>query len=606
MPGIAGVIGPGKPEHRKAQLRRMLEAMRHEPFYSVGTWEDEELGFYFGGVNHRGSFADGLPFWNERKDIGLVFSGEEFTEPGEVRRLQAAGHALAPGDAGYLVHLYEDLGEPFLKTLNGRFSGVLVDRRERRAILFNDRYGLNRICFAETRDGFFFSSEAKSLLAVLPELRRLDYRGLSEIFSCGAVLQNRTIFAGLALMPGGSAWTFSPGREVRKAAYFGRQEWERREVLSVPEYHRALRETWIRVLPRYLGGREPVAVSLTGGKDSRMLMAWAPTAPGTLPCYTFGGTYRDCRDVKLARAVAKICGQPHRVIPVDSRFFTEFLGLAERTVYLSDGTMDVSGSVELYVNRMARQIAPIRLTGNYGQEILRGYVAFRPSPGPQGVLRREFAAQVEEAAATYRDELGTDRLSFVAFKQVPWHHFARLSVELSQLTLRSPFLDNEIVALSYRVPPELAEDAGAQERLIAEGNPALGRLPYDRGPGSADGSPAARARRLFQEFTFRAEYAYDYGMPQWLAAVDHGLRPLHLERLFLGRHKFYHFRIWYQRELAGQICQILLDPRALQRPYVEGPEVERIVRAHVKGTHNYASEIHVLLTAELLQRQLID
>ena len=48
-------------------------------------------------------------------------------------------------------------------------------------------------------------------------------------------------------------------------------------------------------------------MSLTGGLDSRMILAWAQAAPGSLPCYTFGGPYRDCADVRIARQLATIC-----------------------------------------------------------------------------------------------------------------------------------------------------------------------------------------------------------------------------------------------------------------------------------------------------------
>ena len=37
---------------------------------------------------------------------------------------------------------------------------------------------------------------------------------------------------------------------------------------------------------------------------------------------------------------------------------------------------------------------------------------------------------------------------------------------------------------------------------------------------------------------FKAEYAYDMGMPQGLARIDHPLSALRLERLFLGRTRF--------------------------------------------------------------------
>ena len=36
-----------------------------------------------------------------------------------------------------------------------------------------------------------------------------------------------------------------------------------------------------------------------------------------------------------------------------------------------DGCIDVSRSPDLYVNERAREIAPVRMTGNYGDEVLR-------------------------------------------------------------------------------------------------------------------------------------------------------------------------------------------------------------------------------------------
>ena len=95
-------------------------------------------------------------------------------------------------------------------------------------------------------------------------------------------------------------------------------------------------------------------------------------------------------------------------------------------------------------------------------------------------------------------------------------------------------------------------------------------------------------------------------MPQWLARLDHALAPLHLERLFLGRHKFYHFRVWYRDALAGYVREMLLDPRTLSRPYLDRRAVEAIVRGHLKGGRNYTTEIHKLLSLELFHRLFID
>ncbi len=143
-------------------------------------------------------------------------------------------------------------------------------------------------------------------------------------------------------------------------------------------------------------------------------------------------------------------------------------------------------------------------------------------------------------------------------------------------------------------------------RLIADGNPALARIPTDRGIGGGRGRIAERMHHGWQEFTFKAEYAYDYGMPQWLARVDHALSPLRLQRLVLGRHKALHYRTWYCQELAEFVRDVLLDRKGLERPYVDRRTLERIVADHTGGRRNYTWEIHKLLTLELVHRNLID
>jgi asparagine synthase (glutamine-hydrolysing) len=604
MPGITGIISP-RPIEEKI-IDQMIAPMVHESFYGSGKYINKKLGLYTGWVCHNGSFADCMPVFNEQKDIVLIFSGENFPDQELAGSLKREGHAFNPYDASSLVHLYEEKGEDFLKDLNGWFSGVLLDLRKDSIVLFNDRYGLGRIYYHENADGFYFSSEAKSLLKILPELRQLDLTSLAETFSCGCVLQNRTLFSNISLLPGGSKWIFTGMHNIKKDSYFNREIWENQPLLSGVEYYEKLKDTFTRILPRYFRGKRRVAMSLTGGIDGRMIMAWANCRPGELPCYTFGGTYRDCADVRIARRVAKKCGQTHNTIVIGNEFISEFPRLAEKTVFVSDGAMDVSGSVELFANRIASGIAPVRLTGNYGSEILRGNVAFKPSAIDEKLLEPAFLELVRNASTTYQSERQCHKVSFIAFKQVPWHHYARLAVEQSQITLRSPYLDNDLVALMYRAPPDLVLSKELSLRLIADGNMELANIPTDRGILYQPIPAITKFQHMYAEFTAKAEYAYDYGMPQWLAGIDHMLAPLHLEKLFLGRHKFYHFRVWYRDRLSQYLKDILLDSRALTRPYLDGKRLEKILLSHIQGKKNYTVEIHKVLTAELIQRQLIE
>jgi asparagine synthase (glutamine-hydrolysing) len=605
MPGIVGLITRLPLESAEPQLLRMVEAIHHESFYRTGTWVDKSVGAYVGWTARKNSFSDEMPLCNERGDVSLVFSGEEYPEPGTACCLKKRGHSLDAEGSSYLVHLYEE-DPTFPVGLNGIFHGLLTDRMRGTAMLFNDRYGMHRIYYHESKEAFYFAAETKAILAVRPELRTADLRSFGEFVACGCVLENRTLFERIHVLPPASAWVFRDGAIEQKKAYFQPREWEDQESLELGEYYEKLREVFSWNLPRYFNGKDRIGMSLTGGLDTRAVMAWQKLPSGSLPCYTFGGGYRDCRDVLVARQVANICGQSHQVIPVANEFLSSFPRYAERSVYIGEGSVDLSRSPDLYLNEKAREIAPVRMTGLYGDDVLRHLRTFKPEEPATGLFRPEFLSYVHLARTTYTELIRVHPLSFAVFRQVPWSHYGNLALEQTQVTMRTPFLDNALIQTVFRAPKAASSDNDLRLRLIDEGNPALRRIRTDLGFGGNSGHLSTIASQFLLKFTFKAEYAYDYGMPQWLARIDHLFAAFHLERLFLGRHKLSHFRVWYRDALSEYVREILLDSRTLARPYLEGSGVEAVVRGHLRGNRNYTKEIHKLLTMELLHRLFFD
>ncbi len=461
MPGIVGLVTKRKREWAEPQLHKMIDVLRHESFYSAGCGTlDEVNGVYTGWIARKDSFSDGMPITNERGDVSLVFAGEEFPEPNTVHQLKEKGHELKSEGASYLVHLYEEDPE-FLTRLNGRFHGILTDRRLGTTTLFNDRYGLQRIYYHESKDALYFAAEAKAILAVCPELRRMDSKGMGEFISCGCVMENRTLFEGIHVMPAGSAWVFRNGQLQKKASYFDPRGWEEQSAIEAEAYYEQLKDIYSRNLPRYFNTTERIGMSLTGGLDTRMVMAWQKSPAGTLPCFSFGGPYRDCQDVIIARKVARMCGQPYQVIQVAQEFLSQFPRYAERTIYLSDGCAEVNRASDLYANIRAREIAPVRMTGNYGSEVLRRTKprqsnaptpAFKPVDPMPGLFQPEVVQQIQAAKETYAGMLKTNAASFAVFHQAPWHHYGLLMLEQTQLAVRTPFLDNELVRTVFRAP----------------------------------------------------------------------------------------------------------------------------------------------------------
>lgn len=604
MPGIVGLVTKMPRERAEPQLVRMVATLRLEPEYRIGTWIDEALGVYVGWAIRRGSFSDGMPLSDARGRVVLLFHGEEYPEPGLVRRLRRGESSTVQAGPSYLLDAYKE-DPAFPAGLNGRFQGLLVDRDRGMATLFNDRYGMQRVYYHQSKDALYISAEAKAILAVRPELRSADPRGIGELVACGCVLEDRTIFDRIDVLPPGAAWVCRDGSVESKKTYFHPREWEEQGLLDPEAYYGEIRDVFSQNLPRYFAGDEPIGFSLTGGLDTRMIMAWHKPPPQSLPCYTFGGMLRDSRDVQVARLVASAVNQRHEVITVGEDFLSHFPTYAERTVYYSDGCADVSRAADLYVNERARRIAPVRMTGNYGGEVLRRVRAFKPLSLRRGLFTPEFTSHIARAQDTYRRIVTGHPLSFAVFRQAPWHHYGLLALEQTQLSIRSPYLDNDFVRTVFRAPKESFMGNDVCMRLVADGHPGMSGMLTDRGLAVGRTALSSAFARTLHEFTFKAEYACDYGMPKWMVPIDRRLSGLRLEQVFLGRHKFCHFRVWYRDELSTYVRETLLDPSAAVRTYVEPKVLTSVVESHTNGTGNWTTEIHKLLTLELIHRSLL-
>ena len=489
MPGIVGIITKASPQQAREDVRRMVDAIRHEDFYEHGTWADESLGIYVGWTALPGSFSITMPVTNEQGDVALFFSGEEYSDPAIVEQLRSRGHSVGSSEADYLVHLYEE--DPgFIRKLDGMFQGLIVDKARGTAMLFNDRFGMHRVCYHQAKDAFYFAAEAKAIVAVRPELREADPRSLGEIIACGCVLEDRTVFKGISVLPGGSTWSFQHGVLSGKEKYFEPSQWEEQTPLTEDEYFQELRSVLSTVLPRYFAGRQQLGIAMTGGLDTRVILACHPPAPGSLPSYTFGGMFRESQDVRIGRRIAGICQQNHVVIEVGKEFLQGFGGYLEQSIYLSEGTVDAYRAADLYLSKKVRKIAPGKDRRNlWERDSAASLSCSRPrifqaacwraisivkSPS-QRTLMRLCGSRIQSPLLRSGNRRGTTMESW---------HWKRAS-----LTVHSPFLSNEFVRAAYWAPGNGGTGDDVRLRLIRDGSPSSGANslgPWSRGQRRTD------------------------------------------------------------------------------------------------------------------------
>ena len=199
----------------------------------------------------------------------------------------------------------------------------MTDRTRGVTTLFNDRFGMHRLYYHESKDAFYFAAEAKAILAVRPELRRADPRGVGEFVACGCVLENRTLFDGVRVLPSSSAWVFRHGALTKKPSYFDPRQWEQQTILEPEPYYQELRQVFAQKLPifRRTGAGRDVPDRRSGQPHDHGV---AQAGTGIAGLLQLRGTFRDCQDTVLARQVAHQCAQPHQAISVGSEFLSRF------------------------------------------------------------------------------------------------------------------------------------------------------------------------------------------------------------------------------------------------------------------------------------------
>ncbi len=605
MPGIFGIISKYLKGNECTQLEVMKKIMLHEEYYTSSTYCNEKLGIFVGGISLQDSFSDCLPIYNEKKDLILFFSGECFFHKDLLENLKIKGHEFNQNNASSLIHLYEERGDKFFETLNGWFSGLLIDLRQSKVILFNDRFGIMRIYYHESNDAFYFSSEAKALLKILPILRNVEINSIAEYFIFETVLGNKTFFKKIYLLPPASFWIFRKN-SLQKNYYFNPKSWEEQSILDASNFFEKFVETFKRVLPNYFRDSS-LGMSLTGGLDTRMILSCFKSEPGQLPCYTFGGMYRDSFDVRIASKIAKIANQNHYVLRLGENFLRNFDNYAQKTVYITDGQADVNKSHGLYLNKMARKIAPVRMTGKFGSQVMRGVSLLRERSSMLKILDKNLEKKVEQAKNKFKQIKAAHKLTFILFQEIPWYWAGFTTLETSQISVRSPFLDNEIINLLYRAPKDFFSSSDLQLKTIAKCNHHMLTVRTNWGLGGHSYFPISKIIQLFYKFLNNSDKFYNWErMPNWAAKIDYFFAPLHFERLVLGYDQYTHYRKWFRDELSTYLKDILLNPRAMNRPYINGRILQKIIEDHTKGSGNYLNEITKVFTLELIFRNLIE
>ncbi len=309
----------------------------------------------------------------------LVFNGEIYNHREMRAALVARGAAFRTrSDSEVLLHAVRLDGVDGLEATKGMFAFAMLDAVRGELLLARDRLGIKQLYHTETRDGFFFASEPKALLA-LPGVRaEIDQSQLPHYFILRCAPSPATLFRGIARLAAGTSLRIDLAtgqRTVRRFWKYPAPPAHRASRVPVPESVDRFEVALLEAVRRRLVADVPVGAFLSGGLDSSLVVA-AMRRLGHADVQTFTATFPGSADDEavFARRVSARFGTRHHERAVTA---ADCLAALPRWTELNDDLVADASSIPLLLisDRARAAGCKVMLAGEGADELFGGYGA---------------------------------------------------------------------------------------------------------------------------------------------------------------------------------------------------------------------------------------
>lgn len=378
MCGIAGIWGPGAdPEDIRQRMRVALDRISHRGPDDEGMFEAGPLTLGHRRLVVIDRVGGTQPFSDTGGRVVCTFNGEIYNHRDLRRELEAAGEVFTTrSDTEVLVRSFACWGTDAFSRLDGMFAAALWRPEDQTLTLARDPAGEKPLFYREGLlapgvEGFAFSSEVFSLLALLPGTPRVNPVGLWSYLTLGYARDPR-LLDGIRQVPPAHWLTVRDGRVVEERRYWrpAPATLNLPEQEAIPFIRRAVK---LAVVTR-LEADVPLGAFLSGGVDSSIIVhEMRQAGVDSLDTFAIGfreGTGYD--ESPWAREVARIYNTRHH-----EQMFRVSEDILESTLDALDEPMADSSAIALWVlAKYARQHITVALGGDGGDEVFCGYERF--------------------------------------------------------------------------------------------------------------------------------------------------------------------------------------------------------------------------------------
>lgn len=619
MPGLFGFVQNRERSAAVPLLERMADALEPETRFKRAFHTED--GFGAGRASLAIGDTSRQPVWNAGQTVMLMMEGELYDRPAQYARLAKAGDTQPPAgsDAELMLRLFEQFGRAFVDTLNGQFLVLIWDTLQHALLIANDRLGLYPLYYSQTSAGLVFASGVRALLMDAQVSREVDRVAIQEYLTFDHILGQRTLLANVHLLPQGSLLSFSADEGLSIRPYYDLHYETAYSLRSEADYFDELLALLRQAAQRQAPGGLPAGLMLSGGLDSRMLLALFAEQGAETALQTFTWSIPGSFDARYAAEAARKAGQSHHFFELKPDWLLES---SEKAVRITDG---MGNLVNLHA------LATLEQEADYASLIYKGFMGdamfgfgLRPRfwslydqktkfevhleayrdynvlsfdlPEHARIFTPEFLQAVDgglrsdyEAGilACNSPDMADQRCYFDLYQRVPRMTLNGVQVVRDRALVRLPFCDNDLVEFSARTPPFLRFERRIMDDAFIRAFPHLARIPLTN-------------TNLPMVSCAREVWMRNVQFVQW-----------HLRNRGLGRlagpagRPYKDYNTWFRTILRPWVEQTLLSPRSLERGYLRPEAIRKVVEDHMAGK-NQAVRLGELMSIELWHRMALD
>ncbi len=374
MCGINGILqfdGPARPEI----VQRMTDCLAHRGPDGGGLHVQDRLG-----LGHRRLAiidpAGGVqPLSNPQQDLWITYNGELYNYLDLRQQLSAKGYTFRThSDTETVLYAYQEWGPQCVERFRGMFAFAIGDFKAGRLFLARDPLGIKPLYYIHQANRFAFASEIQALRALPDFPVELNLPAIDQYLWLQYIPAPQTVFEQVFKLPPAHRMMVDfAGRTNGPEAYW-QLEFRPNLARSQAEWIEALDEALRASVRAHLVSDVPFGAFLSGGVDSSAVVAYmAQILNRPVQTFTIGFEQAAYDESAYAQQAAQRWGTEHHLEIVRPDALEILPDLAR---HYGEPFGDSSAIPTYYVSRMARQYAPMVLSGDGGDEAFAGYQSY--------------------------------------------------------------------------------------------------------------------------------------------------------------------------------------------------------------------------------------